>query len=148
MRDCTGAGCFPDFRKSGAEIVVRKQKPAEIFIEELDARSVRDEIVIGRQIGEMIFTEGFIEGDLMIESGIAPTRVDIDRKIFLHIRIVHIENGRHADFPFARLEIGFALEQFQRDFESSVDRINWSGCPKNAKLPGRCVLTPAGVGVE
>jgi len=96
-----------------AQIVVGEQKAAEIFIEKLRARARRHKIVVGRQVAEVVFAEGFLQGHMSIETCVALAWIDVDREILLHVRVVEIEDRRHANFPFARLEIRFASEELQ-----------------------------------
>jgi len=101
-------------------LFVDEKKAAEVGVEFLDAGANGNEIVIGAEIVEFYFGEGFLQADVGIETGGAFADIGTDDAEFADVEIVEADFGSDADAPVHGLEGGVAVEKIEEEAEGLV----------------------------
>src|SRR6266850_1243565 len=85
-------------------LFVDKKKAAEVGVELLDAGARGDEIVVGTEVMELHFDEGFLQAEMIVEAVGAAARVRADEAELADLQIVEAELRSDANTPVDGLE--------------------------------------------
>ena len=83
---------------------VDKKKAAEVRVELLDANAGGNKIVIGTEVVELHFDEGFLEADAMVEAVGAASGIRADEAELADLQIVEAELRSDSNAPVRGLE--------------------------------------------
>src|SRR6266576_3392083 len=92
---------------------VDKEKPTEVGVELLDAGARRDEVVVGTEVVELHFSEGFLEGDMIVEAVGAAAGIGAHETELADFQIVETELRSDANAPVDGLEGRVAVKQIK-----------------------------------
>ncbi len=82
-----------------AGLFVDEEETAEVGVELLDAGAHGNEIVIGAEVGEFYFHEGFLQADAGVEAIGAVAHVGADDAEFAYVEIVEADFRGDANAP-------------------------------------------------
>ena len=102
-------------------LLVDEEKTAEVGVELLDAGAHGNEIVIGAEVGEFYFHEGFLQADVGVEAIGAVSDVGADDAAFADVEIVEADFRSDANAPADRLERGVAVKEIEGEAESLIE---------------------------
>ena len=131
-----------------ARLFVHKQKSAKVRIEFLNAGAHGNEIVIGAQVVQLHFDEGFLQSQMRVESRRAFAHIRADDSQFPHIQIIQAELGRDADAPVHWLEGSVAVKQVEGEAQSLIQEKLFAAAEESGELPGCAALASLGVGTR
>src|SRR5690348_17275834 len=105
-------------KNARAEIVVGKDKAAEIGNKRLNARTHGNEIIVRINVEELHFTKRFFERGVPVNAIRAAPHVDVDDAVLARVEIIrHAERGRKLDGPIARLERSVAVKELEAELQ-------------------------------
>ncbi len=104
-----------------AGLLIDKNKSAEIAGKFLNARANGEEIVIGTEIADFVFDEGFLKPRVRIQARRAVGHVDIDDAEFPRVQIIHVHRGSDANAPIDGPEGGVPMEEIEGKSECLVE---------------------------
>src|SRR5215216_1329343 len=100
------------------EIIVGKNKPAEVGNKRLNTGAYRNEIVVGVEVRQLHFTKRFFERSVPVSAVRAPAHVDVDHAILACIEIIrNTERRRELNGPIARFESRIAVKQLKTELQ-------------------------------
>src|SRR5262249_7606913 len=107
--------------EANAGLLVDEEKTAEVGVELLDAGADGDEIVIGAEVGEVVFTEELLKSEVSVEAIGAVADVWTNDAEFADLEIVEANFGRDANAPVDRLKAGVAVEEIEGNADGLVE---------------------------
>ena len=131
-----------------AGLLIDENKSAKIAGKFLNSRAHGKEIVIGAQIADFVFDEGFLQPRVRIQARGAVGHVDVDDAEFAHVQIIHVHRGSDANAPIDGPEGSVSVKQVEGKSECLVERELFSLAEKigAAGLRGTDVAGRAGRG--
>src|SRR5215470_924004 len=114
-----------------AGLFLGKQQPAKVAAELLDAGTDGNEVVVGAEIGDLLFDERFLQSDVPVGTRCALTDIDVDDPALPRPQLIYVEGGREPDLPVDRLEAGVAVKEiegetnrlFQRGLSAASEKL-------------------------
>src|SRR5262249_57593542 len=104
-----------------AQVLVDEDESAEVADELLDAQTSGGEVVVGREVAEVVLDEELGEADVLLVARGPLAHVGVDDAALVHLQEVEVEDAGGAKLPVARLERGVALEHRERQDEVVVE---------------------------
>src|SRR5262249_47416816 len=98
-------------KEAHAAVDVAEDEAAEVADERLAARANGQKIIVGRQVGDLVFGEPLLQREeRAIADGAAPD-IGADDAELVDLQRVDVERRRQLDAPVDRTERGIALEE-------------------------------------
>src|SRR5690349_18235611 len=101
-----------------AEIVVGKNKTAEVGDKRLNTGTHGNEIVVRVEVSQFHFAKSFFKRRVPVSPICATSHVDVDNAVLTRVEIIrHAEGRRELDGPIARLERRVAVKQLEAELQ-------------------------------
>src|SRR5258707_15849964 len=102
-------------------LFIDKKKAAKVGVKLLDAGARGNEIVIGAQVMELHFDEGFLQTEMIVEAVGPAARIRSDDAKLADFQIVETELGSDSNAPVDGLEAGVAVKQVQGETKRLIE---------------------------
>src|SRR5262249_27461197 len=103
-----------------AGLFIDEEKTTEVGVELLNTGADGDEIVVGAEVGEFVFTEELLKTEVSVEAIGAIANVGADDAEVADLEVVEADFGSEANAPVNRLEAGVAMEEVEGDADGLI----------------------------
>src|SRR5262249_11170577 len=96
-------------------LLLSEQQSTKVAAELLNAGANGNKIVIGAQIGDLLFHERFLQSGVPVRTTCALGDVDIDNPALLRQKLLDVEFGPDPDLPVHWFKATFTMKKVERE---------------------------------